>query len=270
MYELLLILAAVVPAAFLLIRVYQADKLEKEPAGLLISILVLGIVATTLAVVTERLGDALLTGLFPQGGVIYDFILYFVVVALSEEGFKYLLLKLRTWKSPHFNCRFDGVVYAVFMSLGFALWENIAYVLEYGFATAVARALTAVPGHACFGVFMGVWYGEAKHLDLAGYPEESKKARRKALWIPILLHGAYDFIASLQSDWMIILFLGFVIWMFRAAVKMIRKSSAEDRPMTKEGLRPELTGEQADTKTDEQLEQTNRQTNGQTHSDESD
>jgi RsiW-degrading membrane proteinase PrsW (M82 family) len=220
--------------------------------------------------VTEQLGDALLTGLFPQGGVIYDFILYFVVVALSEEGFKYLLLKLRTWKSPHFNCRFDGVVYAVFMSLGFALWENIAYVLEYGFATAVARALTAVPGHACFGVFMGVWYGEAKHLDLAGYPEESKKARRKALWIPILLHGAYDFIASLQSDWMIILFLGFVIWMFRAAVKMIRKSSAEDRPMTKEGLRPELTGEQADTKADEQLEQTNRQTNGQTHSDESD
>ena len=270
MYELLLILAAVVPAAFLLIRVYQADKLEKEPAGLLISILVLGIVATTLAVVTEQLGDALLTGLFPQGGVIYDFILYFVVVALSEEGFKYLLLKLRTWKSPHFNCRFDGVVYAVFMSLGFALWENIAYVLEYGFATAVARALTAVPGHACFGVFMGVWYGEAKHLDLGGYPEESKKARRKALWIPILLHGAYDFIASLQSDWMIILFLGFVIWMFRAAVKMIRKSSAEDRPMTKEGLRPELTGEQADTKADEQLEQTNRQTNGQTHSDESD
>jgi flagellar biosynthesis/type III secretory pathway M-ring protein FliF/YscJ len=69
---------------------------------------------------------------------------------------------------------------------------------------------------------------------------------------------------------MIILFLGFVIWMFRAAVKMIRKSAAEDRPMTKEGLRPELTGEQADTKADEQLEQTNRQTNGQTHSDESD
>ena len=69
---------------------------------------------------------------------------------------------------------------------------------------------------------------------------------------------------------MIVLFLGFVIWMFRAAVKMIRKSSAEDRPMTKEGLRPELTREQPDTKADEQTEQINRQTNGQTHSDESD
>ena len=65
--------------------------------------------------------------------------MYFVVVAISEEGFKYVLLKKRTWKSREFNCEFDGVVYAVFVSLGFALWENIFYVLSYGFATAVAR-----------------------------------------------------------------------------------------------------------------------------------
>ena len=272
MNELLLILAAVVPAAYLLYRVYRADKLEKEPISLLIGIVLLGIVATTLAVVTEQLGDAFLTELFPQGGLVYNFILYFIVVALSEEGFKYLLLKLKTWKSPHFNCRFDGVVYAVFMSLGFALWENIAYVLEYGFATAVARALTAVPGHACFGVFMGVWYGEAKHLELAGYPEESKKARQKALWIPVLLHGAYDFIASLENDWMIILFLVFVVWMFRAALKMLKKASAEDRPMTKEALRLEQTDAQSNGQTgapamEEINAPNNGQSNEQTHSD---
>ena len=90
--------------------------------------------------------------------------MYFGVVAFSEEGAKYFLLKRRTWNSAAFNCQFDGVVYAVFVSLGFALWENISYVLMYGLSTALVRAVTAVPGHACFGVFMGVWYGLAKRL----------------------------------------------------------------------------------------------------------
>ncbi len=76
----------------------------------------------------------------------YNVLLYFVVVALSEEGFKYLLLKKRTWYSSEFNCQFDGVVYAVFVALGFALWENISYVLMYGLGTAAIRAVTAVPG----------------------------------------------------------------------------------------------------------------------------
>ena len=231
MYDLILIAAAVVPAVFLMVKVYQADRLEKEPIGMLIGLLFLGIISTSLAGITEELGSIALTNLFPNGGLISDALLYFIVVALSEEGFKYLLLKVRTWKSPHFNCQFDGVVYAVFVSLGFALWENIAYVLRFGFGTAVARAVTAVPGHACFGVFMGVWYGVAKRYELAGYMEESAHARKMALWIPILLHGVYDFTASMQNDIMSIIFLIFVGWMFRTALKLVRKVSAEDSPL---------------------------------------
>ena len=231
MVDLILIAAAVVPAVFLMVKVYQADRLEKEPIGMLIGLLFLGIISTSLAGTAEELGSIALANLFPNGGLISDALLYFIVVALSEEGFKYLLLKVRTWKSPHFNCQFDGVVYAVFVSLGFALWENIAYVLRFGFGTAVARAVTAVPGHACFGVFMGVWYGVAKRYELAGYMEESAHARKMALWIPILLHGVYDFTASMQNDIMSIIFLIFVGWMFRTALKLVRKVSAEDSPL---------------------------------------
>ena len=89
--------------------------------------------------------------------MLYQIILYFVIVAIAEESSKYFFLKKRTWNNPEFNCQYDGVVYAVFVSLGFALWENINYVLSYGFSTAIVRAITAIPGHACFGVFMGVF-----------------------------------------------------------------------------------------------------------------
>ncbi len=231
MYELILIAAAVIPAVWLMVRVYRADRLEKEPIGMLLGLLVLGVISTSLAALAEQLGDAFLEELFPEEGIVYQALLYFIVVALSEEGFKYLLLKIRTWKSPHFNCSFDGVVYAVFVSLGFALWENIGYVLTYGFGTALARAVTAVPGHACFGVFMGVWYGVAKRYALAGYPAEAAAARRKSLLIPVLLHGAYDFIASMESDLMSVVFLVFVAWMFGAAMKLVKKASAEDSPL---------------------------------------
>ena len=248
MYDLILIAAAVLPAVYLMVKVYQADRLEKEPVGMLIGLLFLGIISTSLAGTTEELGSMALANLFPNGGLISDALLYFIVVAFSEEGFKYLLLKVRTWKSPHFNCQFDGVVYAVFVSLGFALWENIAYVLRFGFGTAVARAVTAVPGHACFGVFMGVWYGVAKRYELAGHMEESVHARKMALWIPILLHGVYDFIASMQNDLMSVIFLIFVGWMFRTALKLVRKVSAEDSPLMQnyEPKNPERYGPDAD------------------------
>ena len=228
--EIVLIAAAVLPAAWLLIRVYRADRLEKEPIFLLLSLLVLGVFATALAGITENYGEAALSALLPSQGLLYKLILYFIVVALPEEGFKYLLLKVRTWNNQNFNCSFDGVVYSVFVSLGFAIWENIAYVLYYGMGTAIARAVTAVPGHACFGVFMGVWYGVAKRYEMAGYPGEAARSRRSGLITAVLLHGVYDFIASMENDLMSIIFLVFVSWMFGRALKLVKQASAEDSP----------------------------------------
>ena len=137
----ILIAAAVLPAIFLLVHVYRADKLEKEPAPLLISLVLYGIAATFIALVLERAGSFLLGLWFEEGSVAYNAIMYFGIVAFSEEGAKYFLLRRRTWHSAAFNCQFDGVVYAVFVALGFALWENISYVLMYGLSTALVRVV---------------------------------------------------------------------------------------------------------------------------------
>lgn len=51
----------------------------------------------------------------------------------------------------------------------------------YGLGTAAVRAVTAVPGHACFGVFMGAFYGLAKRYDNFGDEYRSRRCRRLAV-----------------------------------------------------------------------------------------
>lgn len=225
----ILIAAAVVPAVFLLIRVYRADRLEPEPSGLLLSLILRGVFATVIAMVLEELGSALLGSVYAENSLPYNIIMYFVIVAFSEEGAKYILLRRRTWRSDAFNCQFDGVVYAVFVSLGFALWENLGYVAMYGLSTALVRAVTAVPGHACFGVFMGVFYGLAKRYDRARKQGRSSFFRKLSLLAPALLHGCYDFIASDDNTEHALYFLIFVAALFVMAFLLVRKMSREDR-----------------------------------------
>ena len=221
----ILIAAAVIPALILLVEVYKYDRLEPEPPYLLWSLVLKGIIATALAVVTERIGMGLAARLFQEGSFFYYVFVMYLVVGLSEEGFKYLLLHRATWNSPFFNCRFDGVVYAVFVSLGFALWENITYVFSYGLGTALVRAITAVPGHACFGVFMGSWYGLAKKQQLWGREDTSVVCRTIAVIIPVLIHGTYDLIATIGNSW---IFIVFIAVMFAVSFITIRKLSVED------------------------------------------
>ena len=222
-----LLAAAVIPAAVLMICVYRMDRLEKEPWPMLFLLGLQGVVSTSLAVFAERLGTRLLSGMLPEDTILYQIVFNMIVVGLSEEGFKYLLLKRRTWHSPQFNCLFDGVVYAVFVSLGFALWENIDYVIMYGLQAAMIRAVTAVPGHACFGVFMGAWYGLARRWENRGDHAQSRLCLRLAVAVPALLHGLYDLIATLKGglSW---LFAGFILIMFGLALRTAGRLSGTD------------------------------------------
>ncbi len=223
-----LIASAVIPAIWLLIKVYRADRLEPEPPGLILRLVLMGALSTGLAALGEELGARLLGSFLEEGTVLYALIYFFAVVGLCEEGSKYLLLRSQTWRSPEFNCRFDGVVYAVSVSLGFALWENVGYVLRFGLGTAALRAVPAVPGHACFGVFMGVWYGSAKRAALAGDGARSGADRVFAVLVPLLLHGLYDFIACLTGNVSELWFIGFVIVLFLLSLRKVRVTAADD------------------------------------------
>ena len=226
-FQFILIVAAVIPALLLMYFVYRSDRLEKESFHLLKSLALAGVFATLIAMLLERIGERLLVWLV-NSETMYNLLLYFVVVAVSEEGAKYFLMKRRTWNNPEFNCQYDGVVYALFVSLGFALWENISYVLMFGFGTALIRAVTAIPGHACFGVFMGVFYGLARRAYNYGDAASSKTYRIMAVVVPTLLHGTYDYIATMGTDNGAIAFFIFVGAMFIVSFFLVRKMARSD------------------------------------------
>lgn len=225
----ILIMAAVIPAVFLLFWVYRSDRLERESGRLLWRVIIAGVLSSLIALVLERLSCWILDSAVDEGSKLYNIILYFIIVAFAEEGSKYFMLWRRTWREPEFNCLYDGVIYAVFVSLGFAIWENISYVLSYGFATALVRAVTAIPGHACFGVFMGVFYGFAKMEMKRGNRGGSIGYRILCILIPALIHGSYDYIATMQTEGSTWYFVGFIAVLFIISFILVNIMSKKDR-----------------------------------------
>lgn len=227
---IILLAAAVLPAAFLLYRVYQMDAIEKEPWSILRKLLLWGALSGIPAALVESLLTGVVQNLLEEGTLLYNFVFGFIVAALVEESFKFFFLYKFTFKSPHFNYRFDGVVYAVFVSMGFAILENVLYVFQGGLGVAISRALLALPLHAACGVYMGIAYGQQKVNSLYK-PATFGSVARACLPVPILIHGFYDFCAFMQTVPFTIIFIVFVIAVFIFTLKQLKKASREDSPV---------------------------------------
>jgi RsiW-degrading membrane proteinase PrsW (M82 family) len=209
-----ILLASLAPVFVILFYIYFRDKYEREPIALLIKALVVGIVIVIPVIFVERF----LLILMPPAGKVGEAAYHaFVIAGTTEELFKFLALYLLVWKSPSFNEKFDGIVYAVFVALGFAGVENVIYVLEGGIQTAITRALTAVPAHAIFGITMGYYLGIARM-----YKELRANYLGRALLVPIILHGMYDFILMVEIGWLLLLFIPYVILLYIMAMKKMR------------------------------------------------
>ena len=218
-----LILAAVLPAIWL-IRHYVKSDAYPEPTGLILKTAGVGIVIVIPIIILELL---LMTQLDSFTGTVgRAFFQAFVVAGFIEELFKYLALKKYCARKSEFDEPMDAIVYAVVISLGFALLENVMYVLQSaeedlasGFMIAAFRACTAVPAHASFGVIMGYHFAN-QHFS------KVNNLIPKALLLPILWHGFYDFLLFLQHPVALLVFIPFLIYMIRKARKLhqIRKN----------------------------------------------
>ena len=219
---------ALLPAAALLFYIYRMDTIEKEPTKLLIRLFLFGCLCAIPASILEGIGEQLLGGV--SSTLVYLLVDAFIVVAVAEEGCKFAFL-CTAWKNPAFDYRFDAIVYAVCVSLGFAALENVMYVVQYGMGTAIIRAFTSVPGHCFFGVYMGYWFGKAKHASFYGLPGKRTYLALSFL-VPTLLHGFYDFCCFMSGNGLFVaIFYAFLIVFFIAAVRCVKKASAEDVPI---------------------------------------
>ena len=210
----ILTIAALLPPLVLLVLIWRVDKMEKEPASLIVKALVLGAASGLVASVVESVLSIPIEAAFGTSGLTYYAVDTFVGVALVEEGVKYLVVMWIVWRHAEFNCRFDGVVYAAAASLGFAMLENVMYVFTMGgLETALLRAFTAIPGHTIFGVFMGMFVGQAKYCKHAGKESAVAPLLVLALVVPIAFHGFYDFLAfaSEEADWASVAFFPYLL-----------------------------------------------------------
>lgn len=198
--------------------IYIRDKYEKEPIELLVTGLVYGVFILVPVVHTENL----MLLLAPDAGVWAEAAFSaFAVASLVEEGWKYIILSALIWRNDNFNEPFDGIVYAVFISLGFAGIENVLYVFNPsvgGFSTAVSRAFFSVPGHALFGVAMGYYFAVARFE-----PWHKRKCIAYAFVVPFLLHGVYDFILMSDMPYLMPVFGAFTIYLWTAGFRKMKK-----------------------------------------------
>lgn len=181
-----LLLLAIAPAMVIILYIYFKDKFEKEPIKFLFKNFVMG--ATASILITAILGG-FAANVYPleDSNIFHQFIKAFVVVALVEEFSKYVIVKYYAQKNKEFNEPFDGIVYAVMVSMGFATLENVLYTFQYGVATGITRAFTAVPAHATFAILMGYYMGKAK------FSFNKKTLNLLGLLAATVFHGAYDF-----------------------------------------------------------------------------
>lgn len=128
----------------------------------------------------------------------------FLVAGLVEEFFKFYTFKSLIYKHKEFDEPYDGIIYAVMISLGFATLENFFYLFSAFFksqfvgilGTGISRVIFAVPMHTACGAIMGYYFGRAKFS-----PDKDKERRiiYTGLGLAILAHSLYDFFVFLKT-----------------------------------------------------------------------
>ncbi|SDJ67050.1 glutamic-type intramembrane protease PrsW [Sediminibacillus albus] len=185
--------AGIAPTLALMSFFYLKDRFDSEPLSMVFrtfmygALLVFPIMFIQYAFMEEGIGQA-------------PMIRSFLLTGLMEEFFKWFIFLYTVYKYTDFDSLYDGIIYGVAISLGFATVENLLYLLAHGVEYAFGRALFPVSSHALFGVIMGYYLGKAKF-----FTHNHKSTLLLALIIPVTLHGFYDFILETIPYWIYIM-----------------------------------------------------------------
>lgn len=208
-----IISAGIAPGLALLSYFYLKDEYETEPLSLVLRMFLYGtfLVFPLMFIQHVLKVEHMLPNAFVEA---------FLSTSLLEEFFKWFVFYYAIYDHREFNEPYDGIVYGVSVSLGFATLENILYLFANGVEFAVTRALLPVSSHALFGVIMGFYLGRAKF----GLPKKEKNYIWLSFLLPFLFHGIYDYILLTQERWIYYMlpFMVFLWWLALRKVKLAR------------------------------------------------
>lgn len=228
---MILFVVAVLPIFLLGLYIYKKD-INKEPTKLLVKLFIGGILSCFLVLIITSILE-LFFPIFEEEldnlNLIELFISVFIGIALVEEFCKWIITYKISYNNKEFDEIYDMIVYSVFVSLGFAFFENLFYVYENGIGTGIVRAFLSVPGHVSDAVFMGYYLGLAK-LDFYNNKKQSKNLIYSIL-VPTITHGIYDYLIFSEYNLFILIFFIFIIVLDVLTIKKIKKVSKNNRKL---------------------------------------
>ena len=228
MEVLILIIISILPVFLLGNYIYNKDK-NKEPTKLLTKLFLGGIASCVLSIIVAILLYFTFPIILEEPGNLnwIELIIYsFIGVSLVEEMCKWIFCYKMAYNHIEFDEIYDMIVYSSFVALGFACFENILYVLEGGVSVGIARAVTAVPAHACFGVFMGYYLAISKLNYINNNLTLQRKQVIKSILIPIIMHGIYDYCLFSRNVILILLLIFLIIIIYIKTISNIKKLSS--------------------------------------------
>lgn len=231
-----LLALAIAPGLAICIYIFLKDIYNREPKRLLLASFALGILSIIPAFVIEK--NALP---YFNTGIVSIASFAYLIVALSEEASKFLVLRFFCYPNKQFDEPLDGIVYSVMVSMGFATIENINYVFTHGYSTAFTRMFLSVPAHATFAVVMGYFVGLAKFDK-----KRSFGLMFFGLLAAVFFHGTFDFFLFLQINEKIneyvsdSLLFGGAIASYIIAIILSRKHIRHHQMLSKNLFKPDL------------------------------
>ncbi|MGZ5873079.1 MAG: PrsW family glutamic-type intramembrane protease [Bradyrhizobium sp.] len=198
--------AAVAPALLMLWLVVAADERPGPPAKVW-SAFLLGAASISLLGIVRAPFTSMLVA--PENPWIAEATHSLFGVALPEEAVKILVIVAVSARRRHFADPMDTVVYGAAAGLGFAAYENLAYLVQHAEmwqSLAALRSILTVPFHGALGIIAGAYLAIARSGTALGANRHHRDWARISSGIlvlagPVALHTAYDLpLLTLQKN----------------------------------------------------------------------
>lgn len=227
-----LLLAALLPAIILLIRVYKLDKIEKEPRPLLVKLVIVGALTGVAASLIEAVLTRLLNRYYSGSELGYLLLENFVAVALVEELCKHWPVRRFAWKHPAFDYRFDAVVYW----RGSPRWASPRWKTSSMSRSSVCPSRCRVRCSPCRGIssLRSTWASTSARPSAPSARAKGSCATAfcaRAFSSPSCCTASGIFRSAVDSPWMTAAFYAFVLVFFLSANHRLRAASEDDQQL---------------------------------------